>query len=73
MKFDGLTQQEFQSVTDGKITVSEALDNLQTKGQQILLEEKSREGGGEKADPKPDVADQTIEGSMSSTASMTMQ
>jgi multiple sugar transport system substrate-binding protein len=43
MKFDGLTQQEFQNVTDGKTTISEALDNLQTKGQKMLTEEAEKE------------------------------
>lgn len=38
-KFDGLTRQEFQNVKDGKATISEALDNLQVKGQQLLTEE----------------------------------
>lgn len=71
MKFDGLTQQEFQSVKDGKTTVSEALDNLQTKGQQILLEEKNKAEDVKKAEPKPDTAEQSIEGAVSSTASMT--
>ncbi|RKP47349.1 extracellular solute-binding protein [Cohnella endophytica] len=44
MKFDGLTQQEMQNVTDGKSTISEALDNLQAKGQQMLTEESEKEG-----------------------------
>jgi multiple sugar transport system substrate-binding protein len=75
MKFDGLTQQELQGVTDGNLSISEALDNLQTKGQQLLLEEnmkaeqkKAEEGTSTEA--KPDVAEQSIEGSMSSAASV---
>ncbi|WP_239615752.1 ABC transporter substrate-binding protein [Cohnella mopanensis] len=43
MQFDGLTQQEFQNVTDGKATISEALDNLQAKGQKMLTEESEKE------------------------------
>jgi len=41
-KFEGLIQQEFQGVTDGKITVAEALDNLQAKGQKLLTEESEK-------------------------------
>jgi multiple sugar transport system substrate-binding protein len=48
MKFEGMTQQEFQNVTDGKATISEALDNLQVKGQQLLTEESKN---AEKAQP----------------------
>lgn len=70
MKYDGLAQQEIQSAADGKLTISEALDNLQTKGQQLLLEEKNKAGDVEKSEPEPDVADQSIEGSLSSTASV---
>ena len=55
MKFNGITQQEMQGVTDGTKTVSEALDNLQAKGQQILLEEKNKKGIVEKTDAKTDV------------------
>jgi len=47
MQFDGLVQQELQSVTEGRVTVSEALDNLQAKGQQLLAEAKDNEGVGE--------------------------
>jgi len=46
MKFDGLTQQEFQGVTDGKVSVSEALDNLQAKGQKLMDEEVKNAGKG---------------------------
>jgi len=44
VKFDGLAQQEFQSITDGKQSVSEALDSLQAKGQQLLDDEARNEG-----------------------------
>jgi multiple sugar transport system substrate-binding protein len=70
MKFDGITQQEMQGVTDGKVSVSEALDNLQNKGQQILLEEKNKSSKDEKTDAEPSAGDQSIQSSVSSTASM---
>lgn len=44
MKFYGISEQEMQGVTDGKKSVSEALDNLQAQGQQFLLEEKNKKG-----------------------------
>ncbi|TVX97153.1 ABC transporter substrate-binding protein [Cohnella terricola] len=43
-QFNMLTQEEFQKVKDGKATVSDALDNLQAKGQKILTEESAKEG-----------------------------
>lgn len=69
-RFYGITQVEFQGVTDGKVTISEALDSIQEKGQQILLEEKNKGGEEEKAEPRPEVADQSIQGAVSSTASV---
>ncbi|MFC4599794.1 ABC transporter substrate-binding protein [Cohnella hongkongensis] len=47
MKFDGLTQQEFQGVKDGSLTIAEALDNLQAKGQQLLADELEKEATAE--------------------------
>jgi multiple sugar transport system substrate-binding protein len=52
MKFDGITQQEMQGVTDGQKSVSEALDNLQAQGQQFLLEAKNKMGIEEKTNVK---------------------
>lgn len=52
MKFDGITQQEMQGVTDGQKSVSEALDNLQAQGQKILLAEMNKKGIEEKTDVK---------------------
>ncbi|WP_372631838.1 ABC transporter substrate-binding protein [Cohnella sp.] len=50
MKFDGLTQQEFQGVKDGSVTIAEALDNLQAKGQKLLTEESEKAAT---AEPSP--------------------
>ncbi|QMV41793.1 ABC transporter substrate-binding protein [Cohnella cholangitidis] len=76
MKFDGLTQQEFQSVKDGKTTISEALDRLQTKGQQMLTEESEKEAKAKatagEASPSPSsspAAEQTEAGASAAAAS----
>ncbi|RED58000.1 ABC transporter substrate-binding protein [Cohnella lupini] len=54
MKYDGLTQQAMQGVTDGSVTVSEALDKLQAQGQQLLNEENEKKGNAAPADPSPE-------------------
>lgn len=75
MKFDGLTQQVMQGVTDGKTTVSEALDDLQAKGQQLLTEESVKEdkapaaSSETKADTPVVTEEQTDSASASAVAS----
>ncbi len=54
MKYDGLTQQAMQGVTDGSVTVSEALDNLQAQGQKLLNEENDKKGKAATVDPSPE-------------------
>ncbi len=61
MKFEGLTQQEMQGVTDGKLTIEEALDNLQAKGQQLLTEENNKAGKEGKTDPQPEESPKAVE------------
>jgi len=56
MKFDALTQQEFQGVKDNKITVAEALDNLQAKGQKLLTEEVEKAAT---AEPSPSTSSES--------------
>lgn len=68
MKFEPLTQQEFQKVTDGKATISEALDTLQAKGQQLLTEESKN---AEKAKPTEGEASPSASGSSDSGAAIT--
>jgi len=62
-QFNMLTQQEFQNVKDDKATVSEALDNIQAKGQQILTEESAKEG-----QPSEDPGDQAGSATESSSS-----
>ncbi len=50
MKFDALTQEEFKGVKDGSVTIAEALDNLQAKGQKMLTEESEKAAT---AEPSP--------------------
>ncbi|QJD85345.1 ABC transporter substrate-binding protein [Cohnella herbarum] len=68
MKYEPLTQQEFQKVTDGKATISEALDTLQAKGQQLLTEESKN---AEKAKPAEGEASPSASGSANSGAAST--
>jgi len=42
MKFNTLSQEEFQGIKDGKTTIAEALDSLQVKGQKLLTEESEK-------------------------------
>jgi multiple sugar transport system substrate-binding protein len=69
MKFDGVTQQEMQGVTDGKLTIAEALDNIQAKGQQLLTEESNKAGKDSKADPQPVDSSKAVEQSSGVTSS----
>jgi multiple sugar transport system substrate-binding protein len=55
MKFDSLTQEEFQKISDGKLSVAEALDNLQAKGQKLLTDEAEAEKKKKAADGTPAV------------------
>ncbi|MFC5470305.1 ABC transporter substrate-binding protein [Cohnella suwonensis] len=52
MNFSGVQQQSMQAVKDGKKTVAEALDELQSQGQQMLTEaiaqEKAAKANGDK-------------------------
>ncbi|BBI36268.1 ABC transporter substrate-binding protein [Cohnella abietis] len=56
MRFEGLTQQEMQGVTAGTLKISEALDNIQTKGQQLLTELSSKKGDTEAKSNEPGIA-----------------
>jgi multiple sugar transport system substrate-binding protein len=69
MKFDGLTQQEMQGVTDGKKTLAEALDNIQTLGQQILTEESNKAVKDGKTDQQPVESSTAVEQTTSVTSS----
>lgn len=43
MQFRGIAEQEMQLVTDGQKTVGEALDTLQTRGQELLIQAQQNE------------------------------
>jgi len=64
MKFDGLMREEMQKITDGTATVSEALDSLQVKGQQLLTEESKND-----AKPEPSTSGSSTEASSSVSVS----
>jgi multiple sugar transport system substrate-binding protein len=69
MKYDGLTQQAMQGVTDGSVTVSEALDKLQAQGQQLLNEENEKKGNAAPADPSPEaIGESSSNAAVASTA-----
>jgi multiple sugar transport system substrate-binding protein len=68
MKFDGVTQQEMQGVTDGKSTIAEALDNIQAKGQQLLTEESNKAGQDGTTDTQPVESSKAVEQSSEVTS-----
>ncbi|MCD9022200.1 ABC transporter substrate-binding protein [Cohnella silvisoli] len=72
-KFDGVTQQEMQGVTDGKTTIADALDNIQAKGQQLLTEESNKAGKDGKTDPQPSESSKAVEQSSGVTSSAVAQ